>query len=707
MNKKVIKFSLAALLGLALVFGIVVAVSAVSGAAFTTFNAHVDGSSKDVCKNSVINCNIYGAKEYVWLNGGPTANGLGPDGDYFFTVLVPGGQPNPNDQGAVADKNLSDDYDCYLNRTFTIKDGEVFAYTGDNACPDPYNTFTAPHWLDSGQKEGNPDKKPNGLVPYIRLYPYTTTTNPGGVYILAICRLAGADQPERGLPGVDPRDCKYDAFKVREGKMDYSFYLSGMKFADLDAGSDKDDGEPGLAGWTITIKGTGPDGLPIDVAVVTDANGFWEWQSPTYTFTGKTLPQNVNLTICEVQQDGWTQSFPGGDGCYHENFTPTGFDEFLFRDFGNFKEELTVSKTANTSFTREHKWDIAKRVDTENGYTHDGFPKIWLYVDGHGDETATWTVDVTYKGYSDYDHNVSGTITIENKTGAGKVPAVITDVDDVLGGTHIGVDCGVTFPYEIAVGETLVCTYDEDGEFTGKNVVTVTTEREEYSAEADIIWGDPTKELYKTVNIEDISDLFGTVALGSVTAPNDATFTYTKDFSWGDYGADHCGDYVYDNTATIVETGQSADATLKVNVQCYVEGGSAWAQGSGDGVTAYAFCNNGFNNWGWSNLISQGYSGEWTLWMGAGQCDTSKGTNVGTVSVVYGLDGVVTVIFNPTYPNIFIETHVYVDYGMFPQLNGSNTTAPGQYYNASPFNGDPVYVIAHAKVMIPDPNFGP
>jgi ABC-type glycerol-3-phosphate transport system substrate-binding protein len=39
--------------------------ASVSGAAFTTFNAHVDGAGKDVCKNSAIDCNIYGAKEYV------------------------------------------------------------------------------------------------------------------------------------------------------------------------------------------------------------------------------------------------------------------------------------------------------------------------------------------------------------------------------------------------------------------------------------------------------------------------------------------------------------------------------------------------------------------------------------------------------------------------------------------------------------------
>jgi len=249
MNKKNIKISLATLLGLAFVLGIVVAVSAVSGAAFTTFNAHVDGAGKDVCKNTAINCNIYGDKTYVWLNGGPTANGLGPAGEYFFAVLEPGGQPNPNDQGAILDKNLSDDYDCYQNRIFTIdSSGEVSAYAGNYDCStEGYAGYTPfKHWLDDGTNGPKPNWKP----PYIRLYPYSDTTNPGGVYILAICSL------DEGYP-VDPRDCKYDAFKVKKGKTTYSFMLSGIKFQDTYADGVKDstDVDPGLSDWYICITG--------------------------------------------------------------------------------------------------------------------------------------------------------------------------------------------------------------------------------------------------------------------------------------------------------------------------------------------------------------------------------------------------------------------------------------------------------------------
>jgi hypothetical protein len=372
--------------------------------------------------------------------------------------------------------------------------------------------------------------------------------------------------------------------------------------------------------------------------------------------------------------------------------------QFVISDYcPGGKEELKVTKTAKTSYTTTYKWDIAKKVETEFGHKLDGYPKIWLYTDGSGNEKATWTVDVTYEGFVNSDFNVSGDITIKN---TGTLDAVITSVDDVLAGTPISVDCGVTFPYTLPVGETLTCTYSEDGLVKGKNEVTVTTERDEYFADVDIIWGAPTKEINKTITVVDTSDLFGEVELGTVTAKNNKQFTYTKEFAWADYGKKLCGDYVYNNTATIVETGQFADATLKVNVQCYVYE-SAWAKGDPN----VPFCEY-FANWGWTNPIGPG-TYEWPLWAGAAQCDTSNGTLVGTVTVVYNTAGYVTVTYNVDAPYILDKTHVYADYGMFPLFKFKETVAPGQYYNASPFDGSQVYVIAHAVVGMPDPNFGP
>jgi hypothetical protein len=664
---------------------VVLTASAVGGAAFTTFNPSVDGFFKEVCKNSIINCNIYGAKEYVWLNGGPDANHLKPDGMYFFAVLEPGGQPNPNDRGSVPDKNLSDDYDSYTNRVFRIENGEVIEYTGT-------------HWLDSGTRDACKTKGgclPDGEPPFIRLFPYSDTTNPGGVYILAICSL------EDGYP-VNPRDCKYDAFKVKAGENTAEFELFGMKFLDVNTNGKYDDGEQGLKEWTITIKGTGFLGEVIDATAVTGVDGTWSFKK-SYTYKTGTALVPAELTICEVLKDGWRQSYPSPDPCHKVTIQPSSYAAVYYLDFGNFYEKLDVDKTVVTYFERTHKWAIDKKVETEDGWTHNGYPKVWLYVDGRGDELVKWIVDVAYKGYDDSKHNVSGDITIKN---SGNSDAVIKSVEDVLGGTLIDVSCKVddvpvTFPYTLKVGKTMICTYAEDGKFEGDNKVTVTTEWDKYYATEPIVWGDPNKEYYKTVTIKDVSDLFGEKVLGQVTAPNGATFVYEYYFTWQEYGADKCGDYVYDNTATIVETKQSASATLKVNVQCYIYE-SAWAKGD----LAASFCDNGFSNWGWTNPIGPG-TYEMDLWAAAGQCDTTKGILVGTVTVVYGADGKVYVTYNVAFPFTYQDPRWYADDDMFPMLASGPTTAPGQYYDGSPFDGSEIYVIAHAVVGIPDPMFGP
>src|ERR1051325_11296621 len=163
----------------------------VTGAAFTTVNEGVDGMGHCKNGNPDNNCNIYDGKEFVWLNGGPATAYVG-DGDYFFAVLVPGGQADPNDGTA---KNLSDDFDAYTNRTFSVSGGTV-SYSGS-------------HTFDSNK---------------IRLADYADTSNPGGVYILAICSLAD------GYP-VTPSSCKYDAFKIQEEGAPSSFPLVPTKDA--------------------------------------------------------------------------------------------------------------------------------------------------------------------------------------------------------------------------------------------------------------------------------------------------------------------------------------------------------------------------------------------------------------------------------------------------------------------------------------------
>jgi len=481
--------------------------------------------------------------------------------------------------------------------------------------------------------------------------------------------------------------------------------IGDFVWEDLNRNGIQDSGEMGIQGVTVNLYTC--DGTLI-ASTTTDSSGLYLFSDlmPGSYYVEFVLPPEYAFSPLDQgsddEKDSDADTATGKTTCTEL----VSEEQDLSWDAGMYKlvEALTVSKTADTSYIRTHNWDIDKFVTTENGYMEDGVPKIWLYTDGAGDEQATWTVDVTYGGSVDSDFDVSGVITIEN---TGDLPATITSIEDVLGGTpvtEVNLPDGVVLPYTLPVGETLECSYSETvgSKIEGSNDVTVTTERDNYEASAEIIWSEtPTTENYKTINVEDISDLFGEQTLGTVTAPDNAQFTYSKDFAWADYGKDAGGDYVYNNEATIVETGQSDVATLKVNVQSYMYE-TAYAKGEG----AECFIPT-FTNWGWTNLISPG-TYEMDLWAGAAQCDTSKGTNVGTVTVVYGSDGYVTVTYNVGAPYLLEETHVYAGYNMFPKdRKGKPTVAPGAYSNGSPFNGDPVYVIAHAVVGIPDPNFGP
>jgi hypothetical protein len=381
--------------------------------------------------------------------------------------------------------------------------------------------------------------------------------------------------------------------------------------------------------------------------------------------------------------------------------------------------EVTITKTAVPSFTRTHDWSIDKSVDPETFY---------LYIDGSGDGTATWYIDVTYEGFEDSDWNVTGEITVEN---TGDLVATITSMLDQLqtldystAPPPIVVDyspeitCPVTFPYDLPVGETLTCTYTQDlpSGLAGRNkagVFGTFSDASKFNESTGIVpfaFDAPTTEVNAIVAIVDVSDLFGPVALGTLDAADyeegdTIPFTYTKTFSWADYGADLCGDYTYENTASVIGDDEIvldfATATLDVYVQCYLY---ETAYGKGDGAICFIPT---FSNWGWTNPILPG-THEFELWAAAAQCDTSKGELVGSVAVVYGVDGYVTVDFDVDPPYLLEETHVYVDYGMFPlDRRGDPTISPGQYYNASPFDGSQVYVIAHAVVGMPDPDFGP
>ncbi|HYD35405.1 MAG TPA: SdrD B-like domain-containing protein [Vitreimonas sp.] len=103
--------------------------------------------------------------------------------------------------------------------------------------------------------------------------------------------------------------------------------ISGQKFNDVDADGVKDNGEPGIQGWSINISGS-YNGGGLSVTTQTDVNG-------NYLFTDL-LPGTY--TVCEIDQADWTQTYPTTNaGCYPITVNLSGQD-FIDQDFGNAQE---------------------------------------------------------------------------------------------------------------------------------------------------------------------------------------------------------------------------------------------------------------------------------------------------------------------------------------------------------------------------------
>jgi hypothetical protein len=248
----------------------------VNGAAMTTVDETALG-----CINGTgtINCNLYTAKSKVYLSGGPISASFGyagVGGRFVFAVLVPGFQ-NPGVEGDGSAGNLSD-----LVASIDQKNSNALnAGLGDlRAC----RVFD----IDA---DGDIDNSPGGACAHaygthagdgkdiLQVAPFDNTTNNGGGYILSVCHLDQAGNPDA---------CKYDYFKIREGDVECPDCeeqsnpdLSGAKYYDSNTNGQRDGGEPGIQGWKIDVGGAATTTL------TTDINGDFIY-SPvpgTYTFT--------------------------------------------------------------------------------------------------------------------------------------------------------------------------------------------------------------------------------------------------------------------------------------------------------------------------------------------------------------------------------------------------------------------------------------
>lgn len=132
---------------------------------------------------------------------------------------------------------------------------------------------------------------------------------------------------------------------------------------------------------------------------------------------------------------------------------------------------------------------------------------------------------------------------------------------------------------------------------------------------------------------------------------------------------------------------------------------TAYAFG-GDLATCFLSINNiTGNNWGWTNMISSPGTYIWPIYAGAGQCDTDKGTLIGSFKVVYS-GTTATISYTAEAPYTISESHLWVGGDKLPKnKKGQYITAPGQflyngYSNPLVINNlsTPFYVAAHFGV---------
>lgn len=392
--------------------------------------------------------------------------------------------------------------------------------------------------------------------------------------------------------------------------------------------------------------------------------------------------------------------------CYNEGPTP--------------EEHLTVSKTAVTSFHRTHNWTLDKVADPS---------EVWLYAPGgagSGTADVDWDVTVGYAGFTDSDYTVSGTVTVTND---GPLAAAVTGVADAMtlnaDPIAVAVLCPVDFAVDVAFlqhGESIACNYSVTGltaaqAVDGTNVVTVTSlAGRSYSNDpVDVLWSDdPTTETNKTVTLTDVSDIPGAGTTGmEFTAPMGGLLHYSNTFDWAGYGT--CGDFAYDNTATLWGDESSViDAkteSVSAHVQCRTfQGETAWAANMGPNTLPYNTKKGG----NWATYVQYPNTAPvvkvYNVYAGQTKpAGTATVTPVGGGMVTVTLDLSGSWQFAGATSNMKIEKYALAPSGNpSPGLFTYKTNCASDPCTSGPIPVAKFYGIhADVGVWVPDPLFGP
>jgi hypothetical protein len=229
--------------------------------------------------------------------------------------------------------------------------------------------------------------------------------------------------------------------------------------------------------------------------------------------------------------------------------------------------DLKVSKTATPAFTRTYTWDIKKSVDKT------------LVEQIGGTTTFNYTVKACETSFSDSAWTVTGTITVTNPNDWEDIAlTLLSDKVDDGGTCQVSSDNSVfvdslTLTVKKSSSATIYyqCTYaSAPSPASGVNTATAkwdftaaSTPDGSASGTANFSFTTPSKTVNKTVTVKDTFN-GTTTTLGTVTATDatpyaSQTFTYSHTVN---VPANNC--ITYNNTAKIVETSQTASASVEV-----------------------------------------------------------------------------------------------------------------------------------------------
>ncbi|OHA15059.1 MAG: hypothetical protein A3H57_02195 [Candidatus Taylorbacteria bacterium RIFCSPLOWO2_02_FULL_43_11] len=229
--------------------------------------------------------------------------------------------------------------------------------------------------------------------------------------------------------------------------------------------------------------------------------------------------------------------------------------------------DLTVTKTANTTFDREYDWNIEKTADAT---------EITLATDQSYD--IHYTVTASVVGQTDSNFAVAGNITIANNN-----PTMQADLTTVIDTISVAIGAAVNCPATVVPASgSIVCTYSSALPDGTNRTNTATATQQNYSYDKNgvptpagttnyngvvaVAFGAPANVIDEQVNVTDtFAGVLGTVTVGE----SPKQFHYTRTVVYTDA---ECGDHNVLNTATLItndtQTTDTASEDVLVHIDC-------------------------------------------------------------------------------------------------------------------------------------------